>query len=136
MNVLDRVKDKLQKYPHVRYEATKNSIKVLPLSEAGFEVSLCVAEHDSVEPFAVYYNGWHEEFSSEDEALECFALGLSSECRLKEASRGGEVYKWTMEFRRDGEWHHGGTTALVFVRFWSRKSERFLQNNLVIADPS
>ncbi len=132
MNILDRIKEKLQKYPHVQYEATKNSITVLPSSEAGFDVSLYVAEHDSDEPFAVYYNGWHEDFDTEEEALECFALGLSSESRLKETARGGEAYKWTMEFRQDGEWHHGGTTALIFVRFWNRKSQRYLQNNLVL----
>lgn len=44
-------------------------------------------------PKAVYFNSWHEEFDDEDEALNCSAFGLSSECRLKEFNRNGEPYK-------------------------------------------
>ncbi len=132
MNVIDQIKEKLKKYPHVRYDANESSATVFPTSENGFEVSIYIGAPGLHERFSVFYNGWHEEFSDEEEALECFAIGLSSECRLKESKRGSNAYKWTVEFRRDGEWHQAGTTALLFVRFWKRKHERYLQNNLVI----
>jgi hypothetical protein len=31
--------------------------------------------------YTVYFEGWPEEFTSEDEALDCFAFGLSPKCR-------------------------------------------------------
>lgn len=129
MNIIDEIRERLKKYPHIRYEASEGSITVFPTSENGFDVSLYVGDHEG---FVVYYNGWHEDVQTRDEALDRFAFGLSSECRLKESSRGGRVYRWTMEFRRDGEWREGGTTALLFFRFWNRKSERYLQNNLIV----
>jgi hypothetical protein len=79
MNVIDQIKVKLQKYPHVRYEAEESSITVFPPSENGFEVSMYVGEPGLHERFSVFYNGWHEEFLDEEEAMECFAFGLSSE---------------------------------------------------------
>jgi hypothetical protein len=130
MSPIEVIKDKLRKYPHVRYEVTEHSVTVFPTSENGFEVSMYVGERPSQERFSVFYNGWHEEFSDEEEALECFAFGLSSDCRLKECRRGSKAYKWTVEFRRDGVWNDGGTTGLIFVQFWKRKHERYLQNNL------
>jgi hypothetical protein len=129
MNIIDEIKEKLQRYPHIDYEVTRDWITVLPASENGFEVSLYVGER---EDFVVYYNGWHEDFDTREEALECFAFGLSSECRLKETSRSGSAYRWTMEFLRDGTWQDGGTTSLLFFPCWSRKQETYLQNNLVV----
>ncbi len=130
MSIVNAIKEKLGKYPNVSYEATDNSITVFPLSDNGFEVTLYVFEQKGGEGFTVFYNGWHENFQTSEEALDCFAFGLTSECRLKETSRGGRAYRWTIEFMEDGEWQEGGTTALFFVRFWNRKHERYLQNNL------
>ena len=133
MSVIDEIKEKLRRYPHVRYEVTEHSIVVLPTSESGFEVSLYFNQQDSYEPFNVFFKGWHEAFSTQAEALECFALGLSVECRLKESSRGGEPYKWTVEYRDDGSWQSDSTTTTpLFVAFWRSKTERYLQNNLIL----
>lgn len=133
MSVVDEIKEKLQKYPHVRYEVTEHSIVVFPTSESGFEVSLYFNDRDAVEPFNVFFKGWHEAFTTQEEALECFALGLSVGCRLKELSRGGEPYMWTVEYRDDWSWRSDSTTTtLLFVAFWKSKTERYLQNNLIL----
>ena len=57
---------------------------VLPTSNHGFSVGLDVSQSHCT----VSFNGWHEDFQKEDEALDCFAFGLSDECRLKECRRG------------------------------------------------
>jgi hypothetical protein len=45
----------------------------------------------------VHFNGWHENFKDQQEALSCFTLGLSVQCRLKEYRRWKIAYKWTVE---------------------------------------
>ena len=132
MNIIEKIKERLWKYPQLRYEATEHSVVVYPMSESGFEVSLYLNQ-DSIEPYNVFFEGWHEAFSSESEALNCFAYCLSSECRLKEYSRGDEPYKWTVEHKREGRWEQNSTTTtLVSVLFWKTKKVRYLQNELAI----
>ncbi|MEM8955511.1 MAG: hypothetical protein AAGD22_15260 [Verrucomicrobiota bacterium] len=64
--------------------------------------------------FTVGFDGWHEEFEDEEEALETFAFGLSDDCRLKVVRRGNMDCAWTVEGKEeDGEWKGGSTTALI-----------------------
>ena len=70
-NAIEQIKERLRKYPHVRYEADASSISVLPTSNDGFTVDLEVNQNQ----YTVSFNGWHEVFEKEDEALECFAFG-------------------------------------------------------------
>jgi hypothetical protein len=67
-----------------------SSISVLPSADNGFTVTLRV----SGEGYTVFFDGWHEDFNDQEEALNCFAFGLADECRLKESRRGGFAYKW------------------------------------------
>ena len=83
-NAIEQIKERLRKYPDIRYEADASSISVLPTSNNGFTVDLNVNQSQ----YTVSFNGWHEDFEKEDEALDCFAFGLSDECRLKEYRRG------------------------------------------------
>ena len=100
MNVIEEIKTRLQKYPHARFEGSSNSISVLPASDEGFTVGLTV-DQDS---YTVSFDGWHEEFHEKEDALNCFAFGLSSDCRLKEHRRGNFKYKWTVESKENGKW--------------------------------
>ena len=86
MNAFELIKNKLKKYPQITFKETENLVSVLPTSNKGFTVSLELNQ----DIFTVFYNGWHEDFKSEEEALNCFALGLSNECRLEEFCRNGE----------------------------------------------
>ena len=85
MNVIEEIKARLIKYPHAKYQADVNSINVSPTSDEGFTVSL-IADQNT---YTVSFDGWHEDFHDRDEALNCFAFGLSADCRLKEYRRGG-----------------------------------------------
>ena len=127
MDTIEKIKDKLQKYPHVKYESDRNSISVFPTSDDGFTVSLTV----NPDSYTVSFDSWHEDFESEEEALNCFAFGLSSDCRLKEYRRGNFAYKWTVESKENGEWVEDSTTGLFLFPFWMKKEERYLQNDLI-----
>ena len=127
MTVIEEIKSKLQKYPHAKYESDNASISVFPTSDTGFTVGLVVNRNSCT----VSFNGWHEEFQNEEEAVNCFAFGLSSDCRLKEYRRGRFPYKWTVESRENGAWVEDSTTGLFLFPFWMRNECRYLQNNLI-----
>ena len=126
-SAIEQIKERLRKYPHVRYEADASSISVLPRSNDGFTVDLNVNQSQ----YTVSFNGWHEEFEKEDEALDCFAFGLSDECRLKECRRGNFAYRWTVESKQNGNWVADSETGLFLFPFWRPKKVCYLQNNVI-----
>jgi hypothetical protein len=126
MNVIEEIQAKLQKYPHAKFESNGNSISVFPISDDGFTVSLSINQ----DSYTVSFNGWHEDFQDKEEALNCFAFGLSSDCRLKEYRRGNFAYSWTVESKENGVWVEDGATGLFLFPFWMRKEVRYLQNHL------
>ena len=65
MSTIEKSKEKLQKYPHVRYKTDKRALSVPPSNPNGFTVMLAVSGNG----YTVSFNGWHEEFEDEDEAL-------------------------------------------------------------------
>jgi hypothetical protein len=131
MSVIEEVKTKLSKYPDIKYQVGDDYIRVFPASEGGFEVGLMVLEGE----YKVNFEGWHERFEDKDEALNCLAFGLSTECRIKEYRRGGIDYKWTLEYKENEKWIEYGTVSLIFFPFWRKKAIRYLQNTL-IKEPS
>lgn len=128
MNPIDEIITKLAKYPDVRYEADASSITVFPSAADGFSVGLTLNSGDGC---TVSFEGWHEEFSDPDEALNLFAFGLSDECRLREYRRGNFAYRWTLEMLSNGQWEEQSTTALVLFPFWMKLKTRYLQNRLI-----
>ena len=126
MDVIEEIKARLQEYPHAKFESSGSAISVLPISNDGFTVSLMVNQ----DSYTVSFNGWHEDFEDQEEALNCFAFGLSSECRLKEYRRGNVACKWTVESKENGEWVKDSTTGLLIFPFWMKKKIRYLQNTL------
>jgi hypothetical protein len=130
MSLIEEIKAKLQKYPHAKFESDGNSISVFPTSNDGFTVSLTVNQ----DSYTVSFDGWHEDFQDNEEALNCFAFGLSSDCRLKEYRRGNFAYKWIVESKENDGWVEDSTTGLFLFPFWMRKEVRYLQNNLISAD--
>ena len=128
MNVIDDIEQRLTKVPQAKYKRKNNSITVDPLDSDGFEVTL---ERHAPDSYTIYFNGWHENFETDEEALNVFAGGLSSECRLKEYRRGGLPYRWTLESIENGKWIEQSTTGLIFFPFWMKLEIRVLQNRLI-----
>ena len=127
MRLFEEIQERLRKYPHVKYEIDTSSITVLPVSDEGFTVRLDVVQ----DQYTVSFNGWHEAFQKEDDALNLFAFGLSDECRLEECRRGNFAYRWTVESRQNGKWVADSETGLFFFPFWKTKEVLYLQNKLI-----
>ena len=127
MSAIDKIKDKLKKYPQLSCQINDNKIYVEPSSPAGFTVWLT----ENNPGYTVGFDGWHEEFDNEDEALNCFAFGLSDKCRLKVLKRGNMPYSWSVEIKYDDEWNEDSKTGLIFVPFWKTKSIEYLTNPII-----
>jgi hypothetical protein len=127
MDPIEEIKARLGKYSNAKYKIDSSSITVLPISDVGFTVAFDVA-HDR---YIVSFNGWHEDFRNADEALNCFAFGLSDECRLKEYRRGEFAYRWIVESKDNGEWVEDSETGLFLFPFWKRTKVVYLQNSLI-----
>jgi hypothetical protein len=131
--LIDEIRRRLDKYPAVKYEIQDRSIGVKSQSEEGFTVWLILNSDDT---YTVFFEGWHENFDHEEEALEIFAFGLSDECRLKEYRRAGFAYRWTVELWVDGKWCEHSTTGLLLFPFWKKPVVRYLKNNVIRGDHS
>ena len=120
MNVKEEIKEKLAKYPHVKYREGKNSISILPADKEGFIIEL----EESASSYSVAFEGWHESFRIAEEALNCVAFGLSESCRLKVVYRGNMPHKWVVESKENGEWNvtvktsQLNTRLAVFLLSW------------------
>lgn len=130
MDAIEKIRAKLAGYAGVQYLEEPDKIEVRPADETGFAVGLVVAPAG----FTVYFDGWHEEFASEKEALECFAFGLSSACRLAVVFRGDRPAKWTVESLNDGQWTPDSTTGLLLQPFWRSSRVVYRRNRLLDAD--
>ncbi len=126
MDVIARVQAKLANYPELRYTATADSIRAEPVDDSGFAVSL----HVVAGKFVVHFDGWHEEFTSEDEAVNCFALGISGACRLAVTYRGSTPTKWVLETQQNDSWLPDSETALFLFPFWRRPRVVFKRNHV------
>jgi hypothetical protein len=124
MSALEKIKAKLAKHPHVTAEYQGGSIVVPASSPKGFDVTF-VSEHTA---YLVSFDGWHEHFMSEDEAIACFGFGLSSRCRLAITFRGPTPVQWTVESERDGQWTRDSVTGLFFSPFWRAKRIEYRRN--------
>lgn len=135
MSAIEQIQAKLAKYPGVRSELADSGegrrLTVLPQNADGFAVSLV----ERPGHWTVAYDGWHEEFETADEALACFAFGLSAECRLRVEYRGTAAVKWTVEALAAGQWAEDSTTGLFHPFVWRRRRVRYLQNHLVPSEP-
>ncbi len=100
MNTIDRIVEKLAKYPDVRFLRKDSLLTIYAQTSNGFNVSI---EQLPTE-FVVAFEGWHEHFKDEADALNCFVFGLSEECRLRIVSRGGIDCCWIVEALKEGNW--------------------------------
>ena len=127
MSAIEKIQQKLQRYPSLRFAIHENTITVEAPAADGFSVWLT----EKLPGFTVGFDGWHEEFEDEDEALSVFAFGLSEDCRLKVIQRGTSDCSWTVEARDGDEWSGDSTTGLLLVPFWKKQRVVYRQNRVV-----
>lgn len=119
--IIDRIREKLAMHPSVRYTADAHTIRIHP-EHGGFEVGLSTDNNS----LTVSFEGWHEEFQNEEEALNCLAFGLSESCRLRVLRKGSVDYKWIVEARAGSEWRPYSEVGLLAYPFWGFRKERIL----------
>ncbi len=124
MGAVERIAKRLQRHPDLVYRMSGGTVTVEPPTANGFAVSLT----EDAGKWVVGFGGWHEHFSSEDEAVNCFAFGLSDSCRLRVHYRGSFPYRWTVEARAGDGWREDSTTGLMFFPFWRRSRVEYRQN--------
>ena len=123
------IQARLRKYPQARVEIATDRVIVYPTGPKGFEVGFRIRARR----YHVHCSGWHEEFDTSVEALNCFGFALSSACRLKVTSRGRMAYRWELQYHRDGHWVADSVVGLWFFPFWRPAEVTYLQNDLLEA---
>jgi len=112
----------------VQYSLTGDTITVEAADDDGFSVWLT----EKKPGYTVGYDGWHDEFEDEEDALNAFAFGLSDDCRLKVVRRGSSDCAWTVEGKNEnGNWIGDSTTGLLITPFWRKKTISYRQNRLI-----
>ena len=127
MSLIERLKEKLSRFPSLQYEATETTLAISKPCEGGFPVSVVTGSTE----FTISLGDWHGHFESEEEVLDFVGFGLSECCRLKEFRRSGRPYKWIVESKTKGKWTPVYTTSLFSLRLWAKKEEIILQNNTI-----
>ncbi len=123
-NWQETILSKLDKYTGFEIVNGDGSITVSCNNPESFDVSF----HALGKDFQVSFDGWHELFDAEEDALNCFAFGLSKECRLKVAKRGKMECSWTAQYWRDDKWIDDTTTGLIVIPFWRSKKIEYGHN--------
>ncbi len=131
MSGIERVREKTVGNPQLVVTEGTGYIQVRPQGELSFTVGLV----EEKSRYTVYFEGWHEQVETAEEALNLLAMGLSSDVRLKVISRGATDHCWTLETRDESGWTEAGTTGLLFFPFWRPKKVRYLQNAVAIRAP-
>ena len=128
MNAIDEIKQRLKRLPELKIEEKGNMITVLSKNSDGFDVWLC----EKKTGYTVGFSGWHEEFKSKNEVLNCFAFGLSDEYRLKITKRGGIDCGWTLQNFDGEQWIDESTTGLLIFPFWNKKNFEYRKNKVIL----
>jgi hypothetical protein len=129
MNPINTIKERVKKYPNLQIVEGPGSITIKAESEDGFDVSF----EEKKDEYIVYFEGWHEHFKKAEieNALNCFALGLSDSCRIKEFSKKGKPYRWDLEYLKNGKWYSDSTMGLFKFGFRIKPEIRYFQNKLI-----
>ncbi|MGR3563179.1 MAG: hypothetical protein ACU0FH_17935 [Heliomarina sp.] len=108
---------KLDGYSRFDIEFDDDHIIVCCKNAESFDLSFHVFGSE----FQVSFDGWHEHFQTEEEALNCFAFGLSQECRLNVIKRGAKECSWTAQAWQYDTWVDDTKTGLILIPFWRPK---------------
>ncbi len=137
MNAIQRLEARLGQMDGLVWERDGATLRVLPTEQDGFEVAITVDDQPAGgggRRYMVSFDGWHEYFTNEDNAVECFAFGLSDACRLFRWSREGRAYRWTVEALTDDGWVKGRTVGMLLFPLVDAADVHCFQNDYVQLD--
>ena len=124
--------ERLKQHPELTYREASGSVRIDPPSSEGFAVEL----RSDQRGWTVFVGnaGFHEAFTSAEEALDFIAWCFSGAARLREAWRGGVPEKVVLEALVDGKWDFVSETGFFLVPFWRRRREVLLTNPNLLKD--
>ena len=126
VDIRQQVRDRLSGCPDVHFDDGPDWIKVPPSDPSGFEVGVWTGRTG----YTVWFDGWHEELRSDQDAVDCVVFGLSPSCRLAVALRGSYPTTWTVEALEDDTWTPLSVTGLFLQPFWRRVRIEYRSNRL------
>jgi len=126
--VVKEVLDLLKKYPQIKFERCDDSVLVPPTSPEGFPVMI---EQIWEGHYAVSFGGWQKDFSSLEEAVACFVMGLSNHCRLKVESKGKKPIRWTLEQLENADWKEISSRGSWSPNLFKQPVTSYLINDLL-----
>jgi len=124
---LNLIKNKLKNFNNISYNTEDNILTVFPKKNTGFTVSFVITD----KKYYVYYDVWNVEFKNINDAIDCFAFGLTNQCRLKVKSRGSKDYKWVLEYNDKGDWKEYSYTSVINLNLFGQKNTRYLTNDII-----
>src|SRR5260370_7730038 len=126
--MFDEIIKMLKQYPHAEYELGEDLVRVLPVTPEGFDV---IIEQIWENHFTVSFDGWHEDFFSQEKALACFFMGLSNRCRLQTLENCASRFHSTLHTPDGTQWREGSSTRRFIHQFWKASVTTYLQNDLL-----
>ena len=126
--MVKEVLDLLKKYPQIKFERCDDSVLVPPASPEGFPVMI---EQIWEGHYAVSFGGWQKDFSSLEEAVACFVMGLSNHCRLKVESKGKKPIRWTLEQLENADWKEISSRGSWSPNLFKQPVTSYLINDLL-----
>lgn len=131
--IIDTIIEKLVKYPDIRFEKKNDwELEIFSRDERGFDILLQIDHRENTLHFGTFH--WHFDNTEDEinEMLNQLVFGLTGIARLKELSKNGKAYKWTLQIQdNEGNWYDNGTMGLFNFNFWTKENVRYLQNDLL-----
>ncbi len=126
------IKQKLEKFPEIKFEEEAKVLKVLPKDANGFYVKIDQTIEDDEYNITVFYGeAWHNHYADEQEAIRWFFFGLSNKCRLKVCYFDEVLYKGIVESHFGNDWCGENISGSIFYPFWKKRRIEYLSNDLI-----
>ena len=118
--------ERLEQHPGLTYRVAPDCVRIEPPSPAGFAVEL--RSHHRQWTVFLGNAGFHETFTSAEDALDFIAWCYSGTARVREVWRGSMPEKVVLEAHVDGKWDFASETGFFLVPFWRKRREVVLVN--------
>ena len=133
INIIDTVVSTLNKYPDIKYcKKNDKELEIFRRNEKGFNILLQVDKHENTLNFGTFHLHFSNNEEETNEMLNQIAFGLTGISRIKEFSKKGKAYKWTLQIQdKDGNWFENGAMGFLNLNFWTKVDIEYLQNDLL-----
>lgn len=131
------ITEKLAKYPNINFKiVNKDELNIYKENENGFDICIQTADRENT----IYFDNFHWHFENNvketNEMLDQLVFALAGVSRIKEQSRNGKAFKWTLQIQdNENNWHDNGTMGIMNFNFFSKTEIKYYQNTLLPKEP-